>query len=153
MLTAPVRLFTLETPDPDVLKPQLGLFCRQTVPPSFGRLIVLLEVGVVKPSVVVNDPLRPVMTLLLLPLSVKSWLMAPIVKAAPGVIFNEAVLTRAEVVTLPFTVRGKPISTIEPLSLMLLSPITVPAVNFAIALTVPFGLALTLAPPTPPGQA
>ena len=53
---------------------------------SAGRFMVTLAVGVAKPKVVVKPPDVPVTTLAAVPCRVKTWLVAPAVKAAEGVI-------------------------------------------------------------------
>lgn len=80
------------TPLPAVAKPQLVLFCRHTVPLSFGKLMARLAVGATKPRVLVKPLALPLKVELPLPCSAKVRLVAPMVKLPPGVIVRAAEL-------------------------------------------------------------
>ena len=153
-VTALVKLLRLDTPLPDKAKPQFTLFCKQSVPLSFGNNTVLSgDVGSTNPTVVVLLPERAVITLVLLPCKVNFWFMAPTVKSLPGVMASAPLLTNPVALTLPLTDRGTPILTVIELSEILESLISFAAVNLANLSAVPGADVETLEPPTPPGQA
>ena len=87
--------------DPEeAAKPQLVELRRQTTPASSGKVMPLLAVGAVKPTVVVKLPTLDEIVVDPLPCRVKDWPTAPTVNAPPGVIFRAAALLIKGVVTL-----------------------------------------------------
>ena len=87
---------------PPAAKPQLTEFSKQTVPPSSGKIMLLLLVGVVKLRVVVLPlpAFLAVMVLVSVPCNVNCCPTAPTVKAPDGVIAKVPVLCKIGVVTL-----------------------------------------------------
>lgn len=89
-------------------KPQLVALCKQTVPLSFGKLIVRLAVGAVNPSVVVNDPLVALTVILELPTNDVACVVSPSVKLPNGAVSVPSkplyVAWIAPIVTVPVVV-------------------------------------------------
>ena len=131
------------TPLPAVANPQLVLFCRQTVPLSFGKLMVRLAVGATKPSVLVKPLALALKVELALPWSAKVRLVAPIVRLPPGVIASAPELWIVCAVIVA-ALRMALTVTVVPSSLMLLSAIVFGPVNLDKRLVVPLALVLTV---------
>ncbi len=150
MVSAPVSPSTLSTaatpPPPPPLVTQVGqvrlpLPSRligpeadtATVPVAFGMVMVLLLVaGVANVSVFVT-PLSVAVRLTAAPCNVRFWAWVPTVSAALGV--------------MVLTLSVPPMVTVEPLSVMMESPIAWLPVNLAILFVVP--PAVVTPPPTP----
>lgn len=98
-LSAPVMPSREVTPLPPAAKPQL-LVLRQTVPESSGKDMFRLAVGEAKLRVEVNPPEVEDMEVLALPCSTRFWLVEPMVRAPPGVMFRAPPLWISGVVTL-----------------------------------------------------
>ena len=96
---APARVLTLVTPLPPAAKPQL-LVLRQMVPVASGRVMVRLLVGVAKPTLLVKPPVVEDRVVEPLPCKARLWVVAPIVRAPPGVMDRVPLLSSCGVVTL-----------------------------------------------------
>lgn len=82
-VSVPFRPFTLLTTLVVLAKPQVVLVCKQTVPLSFGKLILRLAVGAVKPTVLVKVPLVAEMLLVASPAMTVGRRLVPTLKVPP----------------------------------------------------------------------